>query len=474
MVEFLNMEYTVLANHFLALVCGIFIHKFYYSYLFLLIPNLINYLIENEKENEEKRYDSKNFYSFFTFLGGFIRTFPVANQIRSLFLSSSKAFFLVSGVLAYVGNGLIYVRDCKAEIKTGDNSYIATDFASSATFNVSEKIQNNLPNVGSKIKFGTAYKKITYISPYVRSNNETSFSSFIDKIRIKIAQFTEKSRHSPVLKALLIGDKSYIAKEQIEKMKVAGIYHVLAISGLHMNILMNFVFFITSRLTRLSVNLQYFLDEYLGHNKLPSILAALAGYTYVLISMESGSALRAFFLNCLCFFIPKSSNKLKALIVSSFILIAIKPTIVFDLGFQLSFLSTFALLSSGSTFNLHLTILPILKQVSVLGFLINPIVLPIFSILLPVIFLSVLFNSSLLISLSDYIIDLVNLIADPSKIFEGFHFPLVFFDFDGIIRIFYTLCISITFLTNNYKYVYSAVFVTVAVNVIKRISESFA
>ncbi|WP_046178743.1 DNA internalization-related competence protein ComEC/Rec2 [Domibacillus tundrae] len=140
-----------------------------------------------------------------------------------------------------------------------------------------------------------------------------------------------------VAAALLFGDRSSGSEEVTEDYERLGIVHILSISGLHVTLLTGLLFYLLIRIgiTRERARL--------------ILLAALP--LYALLAGASPPVIRACLMTGAILFTASSNIKLQAssaLGAAFLIMTLLNPYSVFQAGFQLSFLVTFALvLSSG-------------------------------------------------------------------------------------------------------------------------------
>ena len=138
---------------------------------------------------------------------------------------------------------------------------------------------------------------------------------------------------SGYIEALIFGDKAYLEKDEIINYKNLGTSHLLAISGLHLGVLISLIYFILLRL-RFSVEI------------IEKIVFLVIPF-YMLISGFSPSVLRAGGMIMLyIIFRKKDMTKLESLLTTFILMIFINPLFIFDIGFELSFLITFCLLMS--------------------------------------------------------------------------------------------------------------------------------
>ena len=159
----------------------------------------------------------------------------------------------------------------------------------------------------------------------------------------RLAKFDMDDRELGVAMALLAGDRTLLDPELKEDYSKAGTSHILAISGLHLGIiflLLNYLFtplllFRRGRAVR-------------------TVLVILALWTYAFISGMSASVLRAaFMLTVMQFslFTVWNHNSYNALFGSAFILLLIRPTFLYDISFQMSYLALLGILFFYPRFN---------------------------------------------------------------------------------------------------------------------------
>jgi len=66
---------------------------------------------------------------------------------------------------------------------------------------------------------------------------------------------------SGYIEALIFGDKAYLEKDEINNYKNLGTSHLLAISGLHLGVLISLIYFILLRLSLLVVSFLYIKSQ---------------------------------------------------------------------------------------------------------------------------------------------------------------------------------------------------------------------
>ena len=181
------------------------------------------------------------------------------------------------------------------------------------------------------------FKRITINEIHEIKNIDSVYFKFLtlrNKLSLKINKELTFDK-SGYFQALIFGDKSYLLKDDINSFKNLGTSHLLAISGLHIGVLISLIYFI---LLKFRVSVDYI-------EKFILIMVPL----YMLLSGASASVLRAGFM--IIFYIllrRKNIDKLGSLLFTFLILLSYNPLLIFNIGFQLSFLITFCLLMSGT------------------------------------------------------------------------------------------------------------------------------
>ena len=160
-----------------------------------------------------------------------------------------------------------------------------------------------------------------------------SITDYAETIREALNKRLQKLPFKPIelafIKALLLGQRQDITADVYEDYTKAGAVHILAISGLHIGILLLILQFIMKPLL------------YFRHGKFVRLLIILCVlWSFAIIAGLSPSVVRAvtmFSLFAIVKGLKRTSNSLNSLAVSAFILLLIHPRFCFDVGFQLSY-----------------------------------------------------------------------------------------------------------------------------------------
>ena len=169
--------------------------------------------------------------------------------------------------------------------------------------------------------------------------NIKSEDSIVDKIKSIRAKMSLKISNeitfdkSGYFEALILGDKNYLQREDINAFKKLGISHLLAISGLHLGLLISIIYYILQKLNFTS-------------NLIENIIIIILP-CYMGISGFSPSVIRAG-LMIIVYLILRRKNiaNIDSLLITFLIMTIINPLYIFDIGFELSFFITFSLLMS--------------------------------------------------------------------------------------------------------------------------------
>lgn len=138
---------------------------------------------------------------------------------------------------------------------------------------------------------------------------------------------------SGYVEALVFGDKTFLERDEVNNFKNLGTSHLLAISGLHLGVLVSLIYYIFRKIC-ISID----IVEKIVFTTIP---------LYMIISGLSPSVLRAGgMIMIYIIFRKKSLSRVEALLLTFIIMTFINPLFIFDIGFELSFLITFCLLMS--------------------------------------------------------------------------------------------------------------------------------
>jgi competence protein ComEC len=139
-----------------------------------------------------------------------------------------------------------------------------------------------------------------------------------------------------VLLALILGQQQEISQETLHDYQFAGAVHVLSVSGLHVGFILLFINFLLSKVPKTKTgNLLRFFAVFTGL------------WSFAIIAGLSPSVVRSVTMFCFVAFgmyLKRETNIFHTLLVSGLFILMASPSFLFDVGFQLSYVSLFFIL----------------------------------------------------------------------------------------------------------------------------------
>ena len=175
---------------------------------------------------------------------------------------------------------------------------------------------------------------------FLKLKEVPSIKKWIEDVRseiqlsLQVAGFSGESY--AVMNALLLGQRQEISKELLDRYSKAGAIHILAISGLHVGILLWILLFFFKPVERIK-----------NGRFVKLILIVLCLWFFALIAGMSASVVRAVTMFTAVAFgqaLQRRNSIEYSLIFSMFLLLLLKPLFLFDVGFQLSYLAVFGII----------------------------------------------------------------------------------------------------------------------------------
>ncbi|MEF8815733.1 MAG: DNA internalization-related competence protein ComEC/Rec2 [Salinibacter sp.] len=152
-------------------------------------------------------------------------------------------------------------------------------------------------------------------------------------IRRHIDQHVRSVGGRAVLRALLLGDRSHITDAQRDRFAKTGLMHLLAVSGLHV-FLVGMVLYTLLRPLLMRFRLRWHVVEIVR-----AVLTIVVLGFYMLLTGGRPSVVRAVIMAALLIggiVFQRSAPPLNTLGVAALVLLALRPSMLFDVGFQLS------------------------------------------------------------------------------------------------------------------------------------------
>ncbi|WP_103864018.1 ComEC/Rec2 family competence protein [Aquimarina sp. I32.4] len=155
-------------------------------------------------------------------------------------------------------------------------------------------------------------------------------------INLSLSSYSFSNKQLSIINALILGQKQNLSKDTFNEYKDAGAIHILAVSGLHIGIILLLLNSITSPLNRHKIG-----------KTLQLILIILSLWSFAIIAGLSPSVLRAvtmFSFLSIGKHMRSKTSTLSSLFISAFVLLCFNPLLLLSIGFQLSYLAVLAII----------------------------------------------------------------------------------------------------------------------------------
>ena len=173
----------------------------------------------------------------------------------------------------------------------------------------------------------------------IHQSSQNTLIGYSDQFRNKVEKALKEYEFKPnelaVINALLLGKRVNISKDLLEDYANAGAIHILAVSGLHVGIILLILSFLLKP-----------LEQIRNGKILKTILIVIFLWVFAFIAGLSASVIRAvtmFTFLAIGLFFNRKNIVLFSLISSLFFLLIFKPFFLFDVGFQMSYLAVFGI-----------------------------------------------------------------------------------------------------------------------------------
>lgn len=225
-------------------------------------------------------------------------------------------------------------KDSSIPFKTGDHLHVI-----GIVFRNKNPLNPNLFDYGKYLENQEIYAQV-YAKHIEIGKHETGLWAGFSNFRQKIIANLERSEISKeelnVLNALILGQQQDISPEILKDYQYAGAVHVLSVSGLHVGFIMLFISFLLKPIGNsrkgsfikvvIVVSSLWSFAVLTGLS--PSIVRSAAMFSFVAIGLH----------------LRRIINIYHTLLVSMLLILLFKPSFLFDVGFQLSYLALFFIL----------------------------------------------------------------------------------------------------------------------------------
>ncbi|WP_249042396.1 ComEC/Rec2 family competence protein [Flagellimonas olearia] len=160
-------------------------------------------------------------------------------------------------------------------------------------------------------------------------------SSFREHLIAKLKEHPFGKDELAVIQALLLGQRDDISEETYNNYSKAGAIHILAVSGLHVGILLFIFQFLLSPLERFPKGKTL---------KLVGVVFLLWAYAFVAgLSPSIVRAVTMFSFVAYALYLNRPTNAFNIIALSMWFILLIKPLFLFQVGFQMSYAAVFAI-----------------------------------------------------------------------------------------------------------------------------------
>ena len=173
------------------------------------------------------------------------------------------------------------------------------------------------------------------------SDSKSTIYGYADQLRqtinTKLIEAGFKDEVLSIMNALLLGQRQTIDKTIYNNYVNSGTIHILAVSGLHVGILLWILNFVFSPL----LYLKY------GHFIRPFILVSIL-WSFAVVAGLSPSVTRAvtmFSIISIAMHLKRPTNIYNTLVISAFVILLFEPSFLFSVGFQMSYLAVLGIIS---------------------------------------------------------------------------------------------------------------------------------
>lgn len=267
---------------------------------------------------------------------------PLEDKTR-LYVRAER-IFLGEGSVPVTGKLLLNVKDRQVDLRYGDRVrfvsrlYLPRPATNPGAFDYRRFLA--LQGI-----WATAYANSSSEVVRMEEKKGNPFFHFVETGRERIRLFLDQNappESRGIIKALVLGERGDIPKEVNERFIVSGVTHILSISGLHIALVAAFFFGVT----RFVLSFFPFLLLRLDLNKTSAVAAILPVIFYTFIAGLGVAAIRSAIMVLSFLFVlllDREKDLYDALGAAAFFILVFNPAALFDVSFQLSFLSVLAM-----------------------------------------------------------------------------------------------------------------------------------
>lgn len=355
-----NLSFPFFIVFALVLIIAI-IQKWKYSFavcciVFFLLGAMLSsqqtnpYLPENHIKNFAEHYGNAGKDNPGISIEGIVSGVPEIFADKARLLIDAEKIFEKDKVIPVTGKILVTAGSPFVNLKYGDR----------IRFIAKLRIPRNFGNPGEFDYAGGLALEGMYVTGHIENERwiavfgqgqKQGLRTAIERVRERLRDFIDKSgaENTAVIKALILGEKGGVSKHIRDSFAGTGTAHILAISGLHIGIIAFVSYWIILRILKLSERLMLTFNI----NKIAAASSIIPVLLYGAIAGFSVSTQRAVIM-VLVFILAVLADREKSLYntlaVAALVILVISPLAIYDISFQLSFISVLAIIYLGTKF----------------------------------------------------------------------------------------------------------------------------
>ena len=175
--------------------------------------------------------------------------------------------------------------------------------------------------------------------------SRSSAKQKLESLRLSVANRLRKLMPDEAVQIaipLTIGEQNAVSPKLYRLFRSAGITHMLSVSGFHLSLLAAFVFLLVRSV------LSFFpaIVERTSTKKIAAGIALVCATGYILISGLQIPAIRSWIMLAIVLVVlmfDRNAVSVRSLGIAAFLILAVNPTLILNIGFQLSFMAVLVL-----------------------------------------------------------------------------------------------------------------------------------
>ena len=276
---------------------------------------------------------------------GILYRSPVPSPRRTKLYLHVERIHLPNRSIRARGNVLLSVKEYRGNLRYGDRIRLIAKFSHPRNFNNPGAFDYRRFLACNGIWVTGYLEKDRGIVTIARGKGN-AFCQLMETWRDRIRSVLDTSvgpETRGILKALILGEREEIAEEVKEEFIVAGVAHIIAISGLHMGIIALVIFTLVKWSLRWSETLVLSLNIH----KLSAAATIPPLILYTFIAGARIPTIRAavmILIYLVSILLDRHRNLYNTIAVAALVILLVSPPSLFDVSFQLSFTAVLAIL----------------------------------------------------------------------------------------------------------------------------------